>query len=208
MEVAHMVVGKTKVSKLTALFSILLLATAGGAVSSSESASKFKGTSRVVPVNYGINKVQLTEQGLRGLLIRGRRDNGNAHGFDVLTIYALAPSKEEPDVNFLFVPVWGPDEKERLELTAGGGADCKLSDFRFVTGAGRDLQLITAEREFGTTYIDEGVVTFTYYQLKQNADVQPGHPLYYFENVKTSKAAKTYCDVDEALKQELGIEAS
>ena len=81
--------------------------------------------------------------------------------------------------------------------SASSGADCKLSDFRFVSGTGRDLQLITAEREYGTTYVDEGVVTFTYYQLKQNADVQMGRPLYYFENVKTSKAAKTYCDVDE-----------
>jgi len=35
-----------------------------------------------------------------------------------------------------------------------------LSDFRFVSGTGRDLQLITAEREYGATYVDEGVVHY------------------------------------------------
>jgi hypothetical protein len=117
-----------------------------------------------------MNKIQLTASGIPGLLIRGRRDNGNAHGFDVLTIYALAVSKEKPDANFLVVPVWVPGGKEQLELAAGGGADCKLRDFRFVSGPGRDLQLITAEREYGTSYVDEGIVTFTYYQLEQNPE--------------------------------------
>jgi hypothetical protein len=195
---------KARGSTLTVLLivcSTMTMAAAGDSSRALESAS----TNESVSLSYGMNRIRLTASGIPGLLVRARRDNGNAHGFDVLTIYALATSKEKPQANFLIVPVWGPGGKEQFELLQGGGADCKLRSYRFVTRHGGDTELITAEREYGTSYTDEGTVTFTYYQLKQNPDVQMGRPLYYFESVKTSKAAKPYCDVDVAFHEELGI---
>ncbi|MFL6600464.1 MAG: carbapenem self-resistance protein CarG family protein [Steroidobacteraceae bacterium] len=162
-------------------------------------------------MGYGITKVQLTPDGVRGLLVRARRDNGNAHGFDVLSIYALAHSSEVRDAEFLVLPVWevGKEgkEKERLELTVSGGADCKLQDFRFLVGPGSDLQLVTAQREFGTSYADAAQVTFTYFSLKHNSAAEIGRPLYYFESTTSSRAKKRYCDVNDAFKQELGFGA-
>jgi hypothetical protein len=205
IDVANRVAATTQVHRLPSFLAACLMVVSGALIRSA-GASDSQAAVRVVHVHYGINKVQLTADGLRGMLVRARRDNGNAHGFDVLSIYALASSKEDPEANLLAVPVWGSDGKERLELTAGGGADCKLHDFRFTVGSEKDLQLITAEREYGSSFVDDGFVTFTYFQLARNENVEIGRPLYYFESVKTAKSAKKYCDVGAAFKQELGIE--
>jgi hypothetical protein len=167
-------------------------------------ASRRNPSLQVVHVGYGITKVQLTRDGVQGVLIRGWRESFNAHGFDVVSIYAVTQSKDEKEPGFLVIPVWD-GEKERLELSAGGGADCKLDDFRFVGGPGRDLQLVTAHRELGASYASAAEVTFIHYALEHNTSGEPGRPRYYFESTQSSKAKTPYCDVDEALKQELGL---
>lgn len=156
----------------------------------------------VFPVPYGLSHVPLTHDGVRALLVRARLDNVNAHGFDVLSIYALVngSAKRSP---FLLVSVWDQD-KERLELTAGGGADCLLHGFRLLGGPGRDLQLVLAQRDFGRSYADEGDVTFTRYVLKHNTS-EPGRPDYYFQSDRSFKAKHKYCDVNEAFSRELGL---
>ena len=205
MDVANRLAAANQLHRFSRVLAACLMVVSGTLVTSA-GASDSQAALRVVHVRYGINKVQLTADGLRGMLVRARRDNGNAHGFDVLSIYALASSKENPEANLLAVPVWGTGGEERMELTAGGGADCKLNDFRFIMESGKDLQLIAAEREFGSSFADDGFVTFTYFQLERNEDAEIGRPLYYFESVKTSRSAKKYCDVGEAFKMELGIE--
>jgi len=166
------------------------------------------GAGRLQPdihIPYGITDTQLTADGVHGVLVRARRENFNAHGFDVLSIYARTKSNAEPDAAFLIVPVW-EGETERLELTSGGGADCKLSGFRVIgVGAGRDVQIVAAKREFGTSYADVADVTFTYFTLKRNSDGEAGRPPYYFESTASVKAKKQYCDVDDAFTQELGF---
>jgi hypothetical protein len=204
MDVADRLATTTHLQTLLRCLACLLVAS--GAMIGSAGASHAQGKVRVVHVGYGINQIQLTADGLRGMLIRARRDNGNAHGFDTLSIYALASSKENPEANLLAVPAWGTDGKERMELTVGDGADCKLNDFRFVEEPGKDLQLIAAEREFGSSFADDELVTFTYFRLRRNENAEIGRPLYYFESVKTSKSTKKYCDVGDAFKRELGIE--
>jgi hypothetical protein len=158
----------------------------------------------VIHIPYGITDVQLTADGLRGVLVRAWRDNFNAHGFDVLSIYARPTSAEDASPNFLLVPVWEGD-KERLELTSAGGADCRLTDFRFISTLGSDLQLVTAQREFGTSYADPAAVTFTYFTLKRNSSFEVGRPMYYFESTGSRRARKPYCDVEDAFAQELGL---
>ena len=108
------------------------------------------------------------------------------------------------------VSVWvlgnAGNDQERLELTASGGADCSLQDFRFIVSPGRDLQLVTAQRESGTSFTDVADVTFTYFSLKRNSADDTGRPLYYFESTTSTKAKAQYCDVNEAFKQELGLQ--
>lgn len=157
----------------------------------------------VLPVPYGLSRVPLTHDGVRALLVRARRDNFKAHGFDVLTIYALSSPPTQKASPFLVVSVWDKD-KEHLEVTAGGGAHCLLHDFRLVGGPGQDLQLVIAQRDFGRSYADQGQVTFTRYELRHNTR-EPGRPAYYFESGQSFKARRKYCDVDQAFRQELGL---
>jgi hypothetical protein len=157
----------------------------------------------VITVPYGLSRVPLTHDGVRALLVRARRDNFNAHGFDVLSIYAISSAHAEAQSTFLLVSVWDKD-KERLEVTAGGEAKCRLHGFRLLGGTGLDLQLVLAQREFGRSYADEAEVTFTRYALKHNT-AQAGRPAYYFESGESFKAKRKYCDVDRAFSQELGL---
>jgi hypothetical protein len=130
--------------------------------------------------------------------------NFNSHGFDVVSIYALTKPDAPSEAGFLIVPMWEGNE-ERLELTSSEGADCKLTGFRFIGGAGRDLQIVVAQREPGESYADAAGVTFTYFTLKRNSLAEPGWPLYYFESTRSASAKKPYCDADEAFAQELGF---
>jgi hypothetical protein len=193
-----------RLRRVTGFLAVCLMVISGILIRSAGAADS-RAAVQVVHVPYGINKVQLTADGVRGMLVRAQRDNGNAHGFDVLSIYALASSKENPEADLLAVPAWGADGKERAQLITSGGADCKLNDFRFLLEPGKDLQLITAEREYGSSFVDDEFVTFTYFRLERNETVEMGRPRYYFQSLKTAKSAKKYCDVGEAFKQELGI---
>ena len=158
----------------------------------------------VVHMPYGITNATLTADGVPAVLVRGRRENANAHGFDVVSIFARAKPYQQGDVGFLLVPAW-EGQKEIRELETSEGADCKLTTFRLFAEAGRDLQLVIARREFGTSFADTAAVTFTYFTLKRNTDAAPGWPPYYFESTRSVKAKKLYCDVDEALEKELGF---
>jgi hypothetical protein len=157
-----------------------------------------------IAVPYGLTRVPLTQDGVRALLVRARRDDVDHHGFDVLSIYALLPGNGD-GAPFLLVSVWDKD-KERLEVTSGGGAGCTLHGFRLLGGAGQDLQLLLAQRDFGRSYADEAEVTFTRYALKRGTSrSSPGHPAYYFESGESFKARNRYCDIDRAFGQELGL---
>ena len=147
---------------------------------------------------YGITDVPLTQGGVQATLVRARRENFNAHSFDVLSIYVRAASGLE------LVPLWDDDE-ELHELETVEGADCKLKTFHFFSEPGKDLQLVIARRPLGESYADAADVTFIYFTLKRNTEAVPGWPRYYFERTRTTKAKRQYCDVDEALAQEAGL---
>ncbi len=158
-----------------------------------------------VKFSYGITKIDLTGQGQNAMLVLGRRENFNAHGFDVLTIYVVARALPTDRSIWHLVPVFR-DEKERLELTASGGADCLLHDFRLLKTPTKDgVRLIVAARELGQSYAEENNVTFEYYVLKKNSEGIAGRPLYYFEKSGSSKAKRKYCDVTAAFKEEFGL---
>ncbi len=163
-------------------------------------------TGKVIPLSDGITKLDLTGQQSDGMVILAHRENFNAHSFDVLSLYIKAgyESPNAPICNL--IPVFD-DNKERLTVTIGGGADCILHDFRLVRDSDRSpLRLIIADRSLG----DEGfaganAVTFSFYVLRINKEGEVGRPLYYFERTSQSKAKHKYCDVGEAFKNELGL---
>ncbi len=158
----------------------------------------------VLPLSYGVNKASLTSDGLIGVVVLGRRDDFNAHGFDVLTIYVEPKGGGESGADFLIVPIFDKDQ-ERLELRPSAGADCRLFDFRLLREPGSDAQLITAQRAFGQSFADSAQVTFQYYALKRDGDGQQGRPLYYFDATRSIQSKRNYCDVNDAFSGELGL---
>jgi hypothetical protein len=160
-------------------------------------------TGSLVKVKYGITKADLSGQGLNAMIVLARRENFNAHGFDVLTMYIEDSSVDR--FSWHIIPVFR-DEKEELEITIGGGADCLLHDFRLLRNTqSHSTQLIIARREMGESYIDEKNVMFEYYELKKNTEKEVGSPLYYFVKIGSIKSKKKYCDVGDAFKKELGL---
>ncbi len=139
------------------------------------------------------------------MAVLSHRENFNAHGFDIFSIYIKDLVEGENVAEWSSVTFFD-GEKERFVLTVGGGADCLLHDFRLVTPpAGKSLRLVLADRELGGSFADEDKVTFSFFELRKNARGEVGRPLYYFERVRVETAKKKYCDVGEAFKVELGL---
>ena len=91
-------------------------------------------------------------------------------------------------------------------MTTSGGADCVLHDFRLlVSNQHKPSLLVVADRVMGETFVDENVVTFEVYTLKQNTDQMWGQPTFYFELTEQLTAKRKYCDVEKAFRGELGI---
>jgi len=160
----------------------------------------------VYELAYGITRLAHFAGDADGLVVMSRRENGNGHGFDVVSFYveAVAGVQDEPPLSIL--PLFKKDkDEEKLELTVGGGADCLLHDFRLTHGAG-GVYLIVATREFGESYVDERPVTFDRYELEHNATGEVGRPPYYFEWKEASTSQRRYCDVGDAFKQDLRLE--
>jgi hypothetical protein len=161
-------------------------------------------TAKTIPLHYGSNDVHFGNDDESGMAVLARRENFNAHGFDVLTLY-LKPAKTEGyghEWQLLSVFDGG---KEALTLTASGGADCLLQDFRLVRHGAGDVTLIVAERDLGSSYADAATVRFKFYALRRNSAGNVGYPLAYFELSNSSVAKKPYCDVGDAFQNELGI---
>lgn len=160
---------------------------------------------KVVPLHYGVNRVNFGDSGVAGLAVLGHRENFNAHGFDVLTLYLKPEQKTIDSEDWQLVSLFD-GQQEALTLTVGGGADCTLHDFRLVQdGANGRFSLIVAERDMGGGFADSAPVHFKHYALRKNESAEIGHPLYYFELIKNSTAKRSYCDVGEAFVKELGI---
>lgn len=130
------------------------------------------------------------------MVVIGKRENFNAHSFDLASLYITVNGQWEA------VTVFDAD-KERDQLTSSGGADCVLHDFRLSQKSPqKPFRLIVADREFGNSFVDVQPVVFRIYSLTNNADNMPGRPTWYFELRATRTSRKSYCDVGEAFDQE------
>ena len=159
----------------------------------------------VVPVPKGVNRLSLGGQAI--LTVRARRENYNAHSFDVLSFYTVKPGQPGDELNL--VPIFGAEhgkDIERHDITVSGGADCLLRDFRLLQASGRQpARLVVAERDVGASYVTPGTVHFTYYELTRNTDEVPGRPSLYFQAGGESRSRQAYCDVNDAFDRELHL---
>jgi hypothetical protein len=168
----------------------------------------------VIPLSSGLNTLTLTAASLPARAFLAHRDNGNAHGFDVLTLYIEVPIGEGALPEWQLVSTFDErDEKrhgvprgEHLTLNTSDGADCRLSDFRLLAATDKaDALLILADREFGDGFASPAPVTFRFFTLRRNSAVVFGRPAFYFEFDREQKASKDYCDVGQALQVELDV---
>ena len=162
-------------------------------------------SSKLVKIGYGVNSVDFTGDRIPDLIVMGRRDNFNAHGFDVISFYIFVDDKDLSVKQWDIIPVMKKKE-EQLEVTVSGGADCILHDFRLLTGSGKTAaSMILADRELKNGYGESEAVQFTYFSLETNNEGIPGEPRYYFKQSRIVKSKAKYCDVGEAFQKELGI---
>lgn len=184
---------------MTAACTLLILSSAGIAASS----SGLDGYSPVL-INNGPNTLHLAGHDV--LAFRAWRENYNAHGFDLVTLY-MKGDGASADGAWNLLPVFGSAGdalKERYELTVSGGADCVLNDFRLLRSPdGKSAELIVAHRDMGESFADPAAVHFDYYTLAKNEDGTVGYPAFYFTFQKRSAAKASYCDVNEAFDKEL-----
>ena len=140
------------------------------------------------------------ELGLRTTLLR--RENFNAHGFDVLFVHSAGLS-ESPEVQQL-VPFFMQDG-ESASLRTHEGADCVLRDFRLTVSPESEPVIVVAERELHESYVEELPVRFRELTLHRNPEGVPGRPSLYFEESRSWQSKSSYCDVGDALQRELGL---
>lgn len=158
-----------------------------------------------LPLHAGSNTFKLGKSGETVIAMLGRRENFNAHSFDVLTLYIKPAPAQGDDTDWQFVSIF-EHGKEALTLSSSGGADCLLHDFRLLKDpAHGGLSLVVAERELGASYADDAPVTFKFYQFKRNTEGDVGMPMFYFELTDSRQAKKPYCDVGTAFAKELNI---
>ena len=164
------------------------------------------GEAQPVSLINGINHVTLS--GHAATVIVADRENYNAHGFSVATIYMEGPSDRQAGNVWNIVPAFPRDsgKPEILQLTTSGGADCVLHDYRLLTSSrSKGAWLVIAERDFGQSYAEAALVHFDVYRLQENKDESIGRPPVYFQFDRRIEASKPYCDVDDAMEKELGI---
>ena len=160
-----------------------------------------------VPLRDGSNPLSFGAGAPDGMAVLGHRENFNAHSFDVLSLYIRSRPSQDETAQWQLVSLFDGDA-ETLFLTSGGGADCKLHDFRLVRDSPSAApRLIVARRDMGASYADAAPVHFKYYVLRHNSSGEVGRPLYYFALERQSVARQPYCDVGDAFQQELGIKA-
>lgn len=161
----------------------------------------------LIPLRAGFNKVDLDGAGTAATVVVARRENFNAHSFDVVSFYTELMTAADDAARLHVITIYDEEQsRHALELTTSEGADCILADHRlFRDRAHRMAVLITAERKFGETFVDEQPVTFRRYVLKRNTESLVGAPPVYFEFERKWVSKKSYCDVEEAFEKELGV---
>ncbi|HMF96135.1 MAG TPA: hypothetical protein VKE96_17650 [Vicinamibacterales bacterium] len=192
---------------VTAAAVAVCLAFAGGNVGhgwSAPPAQPFSGWT-TVPLENGPNEVDIDGDGRQDLVFAAWRDNGNAHGYGLITFYRRGPAR---DMTWELVPFFDTKPAGEDSFHTIHGADCQLRGIAVVrrsASAREPITVIVGDREFGRSFADSASVRFVVYSVATNPDSTPGWPPVYFKAERTITSKSKYCDVNEAFVQELGI---
>lgn len=165
----------------------------------------------LVVVKNGINRVDVGGDIIEAMVILAYRDNFNAHSFERSTFLIRTRAAESDPKQWQIVPFENAESglHWKNDLEVSGGADCQLHTFRlFRVPKENSAYVLMANRAPGNSFADSETVTFSYFKLTFNVDGLPGSPTAYFKLVQTENAKKKYCDVNEAIKAELGLEGA
>ena len=166
-------------------------------------------SSPAVRLTNGANAVDLLGGGSNGEIFVAWRGNYNAHGFSTVAFYVRAASdRGDSTAIWHLVPFFGgPHDTDagRDVLRTSEGADCTLGDLRVVPHGRAAVEVILATRELGESFADSAAVRFEYYGIKRNTADVAGWPPVYFEHLRTVRAKRAYCDVNDAFARELGL---
>jgi hypothetical protein len=165
----------------------------------------------LVVLKNGINRVDLGGNVIEAMVLLAHRDNFNAHSFERSTFLIRTRAAESDPNQWQIVPFENAESglHWKNDSEVSGGADCQLHTFRlFRVSKEHTIYVLIADRAPGTSLADSETVTFLYFKLIFNVDGLPGLPTAYFKLVQTETARKKYCDVNEAIKTELGLDGA
>lgn len=156
-----------------------------------------------ITLHSGVNRISV--EGRSGLVVKGWRENGNAHGFHVYTALLQGADGQWQHLSFFA----GMDE--RLELTdAPHTFEDVVRSVRFfkarLNGNPKTVVVVTQRRMGGGRAIPEASpVDFTLYALRARPDESVMGPDHYFDQIAQWSAAGMFCHADTALAMELGL---
>ena len=170
------------------------------------SASTDFGDFTVVSLKSGANSIDLNGDGKPDVVFDAWRDNGNAHGFEVITFYLADPDQTG---QWRLLPLYDSTMRhERDFYRTFMGADCVLEDLVVVRSKANPhapAELVLGSRQMGQSFVDSMPVTFTVYQFVSDSEATVGSPPYYFRATRVIRGRHRYCDINDAFEHELGL---
>jgi hypothetical protein len=186
---------------------VLALGVSRGAAQSTLRADSARfATATVFRPRNGMNLLDPTGRGTRGMVMVARRPNYNAHGYSLVIFYAMGKNDASDREVWQLIPFDVPRDED---VRTHEGADCAVRDVRVLRlRRSGPLQVVVGERTVLRSYTDAERVTFTVYGLRENQDQAAGEPLYRFERLRQIHPTRPYCDINEAFARELGLGAT
>lgn len=158
----------------------------------------------LIEVGLGTTNMDLTGDGEPDKIVRAYRQNFNSYSYYVtLFIWNGFYGPDEITENSMGENIIGIETGNSLEheLTSGENKLCAAYGYRLLF-KNKKTYLITAQREPVDGYVCENnVVTFRFYDLRNDRVGMAGWTEYYFKDFKTWATEKKYEDVMMAWKE-------
>lgn len=141
-------------------------------------------------ITNGINYIDLNNDGVKDLVLKGHYHNISAHDYDTFSFYINYKIYNDTYQIVKTTP-------EEFIITNQNGADCQLKTIKIVNIDNKN-KILVVSREFGASYTDYQTVNFSIFNIGFD-DISRTFSL---EQEKTYQTTQKYCDVNEAIKNE------
>ncbi len=160
-----------------------------------------------ISVQNGVNKIaRLAPDGRDGVVFVGWRDNGNAHGYNVVLV--TLPDRESGELEVVRVEPGDDAEAEAADVITDFPHTFEdvVKAFRFARGTvdGKHATLLlVAVRNWKDAIPEPATVTFSVYQLQNapDAGTTPDH----FSLIRREQSDRLSCNADMALSRRFEI---